>query len=539
MRYRPEKRGLWMKFGVWTAFVLLFAMTDFAWAEENDNMGETNDGQALQRIKTSEMIATTAPLVKPPSRNVNDGNITMEFQNAEIKGVLNLLAIKGKVNIVIDQEVAGRVTMRLIDVPWEKAIDVVIRSGGFVYEKDGNIYRVMTPEKLEVEGLKTRVFPLVYASAGEMIGGTDANSGILALLSDRGTMRYDARSNVLIVSDTAESLSRLAIVIEQLDTETKQVVIETKLIETTVDDDKNLGIDWTLKATVSGTKVPWTFPFPNTGLNWSWIPKGDPAASAPAFATNEGGGTSRMPASTTTTTNAFGGFAFGTLDASDFAATLEILKTNTGSRILSNPTITTLDNKTASIIVGRQDPVPAYSFNSDTGAWEITGFTYEESGVELEVTPQINRDEFITLKVHPRVRENIGTATFPSGGSTAEIPIFTVREATTEVIVPNGHTLLIGGLISRTTVDFESKVPLLGDIPVLGYLFKKTTKREDAKELLIFLTPSIARASRTEAEARKLFLPRTLRELEKERSNKGEKEKKKRAKSKKRRARKS
>ena len=264
-----------------------------------------------------------------------------------------------------------------------------------------------------------------------------------------------------------------------------------------------------------------------------------PAATAPAFATNEGGGTTRMPASTTTTSNAFGGFAFGTLDASDFAATLEILKTNTGSRILSNPTITTLDNKTASIIVGRQDPVPAYSFNSDTGAWEITGFTYEESGVELEVTPQINRDEFITLKVHPRVRENIGTATFPSGGSTAEIPIFTVREATTEVIVPNGHTLLIGGLISRTTVDFESKVPLLGDIPVLGYLFKKTTKREDAKELLIFLTPSIARASRAEAEARKLFLPRTLRELEKERSNKGEKEKKKRAKSKKRRARKS
>src|SRR3989338_685236 len=192
------------------------------------------------------------------------GNITMDFKDADINNVLRILSYKSGMNIVAGKDVTGLITIRLSDVPWEKALDVILRTYGYTYEREGNIIRVTTSANLENEELITEVFSLNYASA------KNVPEAIKEMLSSRGKVKFDERANLVIVTDIATNIYKIKQVVEKLDKRTQQVSIEAKIIETTLDKDDNLGINWTNKVTATMAARPITFPFNRKSDGGQW-----------------------------------------------------------------------------------------------------------------------------------------------------------------------------------------------------------------------------------------------------------------------------
>jgi type IV pilus assembly protein PilQ len=429
--------------------------------------------------------------------SVTNGNVTMDFKEADISNVLRILSYKGGVNIVAGPEVTGMVTIRLTDVPWEKALDVILRTYGFAYEREGNIIRVTTIESLKQEELTTEVFSLNYAKAIEV------SESIKEMLTDRGKIKYDDRTNVVIVTDIPTNLYKISQIVDKLDRRTPQVLIEAKIIEVTLDDAERLGIDWGTEITLSGAERPTKFPFFdnhfNSGSGLYPYPsaertfdtdgitiesnfEGDPPLPANFHQLNNMTFSSFPTALRTD-------FTYGTLDFTEFQAVMEFIEERTDTDVLSNPRIVTLNNKQATILVGRKMLFPSFGFNEDTGDFIITGFDDQKDlGVKLSVTPHVNAEGDIVIELKPSIEEFVSIQTLDASRGIVA-PIFTTREATAEVMVSDGDTIMMGGLITNTTSDIENKVPLLGDIPLLGdYLFSWSNKTVDRTELVIFIT---------------------------------------------------
>jgi len=414
----------------------------------------------------------------------SSGNVTLDFKDADITNVLRILSYKSGINIVAGRDVSGPITIRLTDVPWQKALDVILRTYGYAYEREGNIIRVTTTENLEKEELVTEVFSLNYARAANV------PASIEEMLSDRGSVKFDERANLVIVTDIPTNIYKIKQVIGKLDMRTQQVSIEAKIIETTLDKDDNLGINWTTQITASMAKRPTTFPFDRKAGGGTWYPLSDPAGasstSAPivgTFPSNVGTG---FPMALPTN------FTLGTLDFSSLQAVLQILKSRTDTKIISNPRITTLDNQEAKIVVATTFSIPIYERNDSTGNIEVTGYEEKELGIALSVTPQINPEGYIVVKLEPEVSAFLSWDTFTSGNSgTIQAPRFSTRKASTQVMVKDGETIVIGGLIKENIIDTVVKVPILGDIPLLKLLFKKKEKAVDTTDLMFFITVNI------------------------------------------------
>jgi len=420
------------------------------------------------------------------------GNITMDFKDADINNVLRILSYKSGVNIVTGKDVQGLVTIRLTDVPWEKALDVILRTYGFSYEREGNIIRVTTVQGLEKEELATEVFVLNYAKASSVI------ESIRDILTERGRVRFDERTNVLIVSDIPTNIYKISQVIKRLDKRTPQVAIEAKIVETSLDNDDKLGIDWSIQVAARGGARPTTFPFEkfgkkNLGILKPIIGQADVTAAS-ATTTGSGGVTTTSTAlSTFPAPQAFpfvtrDQFTFGTLAFDQFSQILEILKTRRNTRILSNPRITTLNNQTASILVGEVLGIPIFERNQNTGNIEITGYTEKDLGIKLAVTPHVNDEGMILVEIKPEISSLLG---FDELTPEVKAPRFATREAETQILVRDGDTVAIGGLVSENKTDSVKKVPLLGDIPGLGYFFTSKTNTKDKTDLLFFVTVHI------------------------------------------------
>jgi type IV pilus secretin PilQ/predicted competence protein len=312
---------------------------------------------------------------------------------------------------------------------------------------------------------------------------------IQEMLSSRGKVKFDERSNVVIVTDIATNIYKIRQVIEKLDMRTHQVNIEAKIIETTLDKDDKLGINWTTQVTATLASRPTTFPFDRKKLGSQYLPVGDTTASA---SSTVGKFQASMPTAFPTALPA--NFTFGTLDFSSFQMVLEVLKSKTNTKIVSNPRITTLNNKEAKITVATTYNIPTYERNDSTGNYEITGYEEKELGIILSVTPQVNPEGYIVVKIAPEVSAFSSWDTFTTSGGTITAPRYTVRKANTEVMVKDGDTIVIGGLIKETETDVVVKVPILGDIPILSLLFKKKEKSLDTTDLLFFITVNLVKA---------------------------------------------
>jgi type IV pilus assembly protein PilQ len=445
-----------------------------------------DEGMSQEAVQTSE--TTTEPQASPTEPMASEeeqaaaeapsptGLISVDFKDADIRQVLRIISLKSGVDIVAGSDVEGLVTIKLTDVPWEQALDIILRTYGFTYERKDRIVRVMTIEALEQEALSTEVFPLNYAKAEEVPNILEE------MLSDRGKVKFDERTNTVIVTDIPSSLFRIKQVIERIDQQTPQVHIESKIIETKLTRDDNLGIDWFDSATLTldPAIIPTTFPYPAGGqlgdVGNVFVPRAgefDPSTGASLAGT-------RVPVSG-------GKFTFGTLDTGTLSVTLNALKQRVNTNIISNPTIITLDNKEAIVQVGEDINIPNFQIDPSTGRATVSGFQTRSTGVILKVTPSVNQAQEIVLDLKPEITE-VGS-TFDTFASGIQFPRFTVQKAQTQVRLKSGQTLVIGGLVKRKTVITKNKIPVLGDLPVVGLLFTNEREQTDPhQDLLIFLT---------------------------------------------------
>jgi len=398
--------------------------------------------------------------------------IVIDYSEADIQSVLRTLAAKAGVNLILGDEVMGKVTVHLENVTYEEAMQLIAESKGFAYIKDNNVVRVKSRESIEVEPVEMRLLTLHYAKADDLKKTVDP------VLSKQGKMEVDERSNTLIISDTPSNLAKLIPLLQSLDTQTQQVMIEARFVETTKNPTKDLGINWA--NTLLDHSVTLGSPPATTGSGGSSSgSSGGPVASDFSFSKG------LRPGSTWLPTTAF-------LDVGQANAVFSYLSQDTDSQLLANPRIVTTDNGKAKISIATQFPIPQFAFSEQTGTFQISGFDYKDIGIILTVTPRVNQNDYVTLDVTPEASSSTQNATLNSGtGNSVQIPIIDTRTATTTVLIKSGHTLAIGGLMRIDTSDVYSKVPLMGDLPGLGALFRSKSLSKTKRDLIIFLTPTI------------------------------------------------
>src|ERR1039457_2851813 len=349
-------------------------------------------------------------------------------------------------------------------------MQLIAESKGYAFVKDKNIVKVKSKESLDTEAVELRVYTLNYAKADDIKKTLDA------VLTKQGKIQVDTRSNTLVLSDTPSNLSKMIPLIESLDTQTPQVLIEAKFVETTKNPKKDLGINWS-----------------NTLLNHEVI------AGSPVVINSVNG----QPVSgfqiTKNLQNGAWTPAAALLDGGQAGLVFSYLSQDTDSELLANPRVVTTDNVKARISIATQFPIPNFAFSEQTASLQINGFEYKDIGIILNVLPRINKNDFVTLDVTPEASSSTENATLQSGGGNAvSIPIINVRTASTTVLIKSGNTLAIGGLMRLDTSDNYTKVPLIGDAPLLGPLFRSKSLNKTKRDLLIFLTPTIVRpASQT------------------------------------------
>ena len=427
-------------------------------------------------ISSVSSVRTYAQETNPESQIIE----SLEFRELDIKDVLRQLSKQYNLNIVFSEKVRGLITVQLGNVTIAEAMDSIITVNGFVYTKKDNVIKVTTSEEAQAEGKQTKLFRLNNADALKL------KEALAKVLSPEGSLEADSRSNSLIVTDTLSVINKIENIIPTLDTLTSQVLIETKLIETSLTRNDKLGIDWTTTLSATGAKRPTTLPFsPKGDRQWmeNVFPPGP--ASSSDFPTGHPFG---FP------TAVKGDFTLGTLDASSLKMVFDFLKSRNDTKLIANPRIVTINNQKALIHVGKDVPIPIFERNETTGKMEITGWSEDKKvGVELEVTPQISPDGHIKLRLKPAVSSI--TDFIKIAGEDAA-PITSTRTVETEVLIQDGQTVVIGGLIKDESFTKINKIPILGDIPLIGFFFTRkevgsSSNPTEKTDLLIFVTARI------------------------------------------------
>ena len=468
-------------------FMCLFGITGVIFA------ADPNPATVTQKTSVPDAAPTTpgtqtvpAPAaVAAPGPTTGDDTISLDFKDAEIGSVLRVLSMKSNVNIVAGPEVKGLVTVRLDNVPWEKALAVILRTYNYVFERDGNIIRVTSHEEMKLEPVETKTFILNYSKAKEI------QASIVDMLSERGKVKSSERTNMLVVTDIPTNLYRIGEVIKKLDKITSQAFIDSKIVKTDLSNTENLGIDWNVVGGLTkGSSRPTTFPFTSAD-------GGTPMSLRQFFPVNQAavGANLKDPRAFPDIAAATGtpapSFTYGTLDFSNFAAVLNLLESRVNTKVVSNPRIVVLNNQTANIQVGSDYPIPNFERNETTGSMEVSGYNYRQLGIVLNVTPHINSAEEILVDLKPEISSAGPLITFIAGAGGLVAPSFNITKATTQVLIQSGQTIAIGGLMSDNVGSTEDKVPYLGDIPLVGKLFR--SKRQQAAdnskvETLFFVT---------------------------------------------------
>ncbi|MDO8525558.1 MAG: secretin N-terminal domain-containing protein [Candidatus Omnitrophota bacterium] len=487
-----------------SALFLLFCFGGPSWAEDSPAPQEVTP--AAQEVTPAPQEVTPAPdnIEQAPAASaaVDPGNITVNFKGADIKTILAYISEVSGVDIVPAPDVKGVVDLKLTNKPWKVALDVILRNYGFAYEREGDIIRVVTVSQLKQEELASQTYKLNYSKSKDVV------ATIKNIVSEKGKVTYDERTNTVIVTDIPTNLYKISQVITKLDKRTQQVLIEARVIETVLGDTEKLGIDWNVKISASGARRPITFPFEQFKVGFG--KNQDGAAFFPQVQTGTSASTASTATTSTVTTVAsfptvsggvaafpFAGidqFTFGTLDFTQFSAVLEMLKARAKTDVVSNPRIATLNNQEAIINVGQTLNMPKYERNSSTGKMEITGYDAKDLGIILKVTPHINELNEIVVDLAPQITDLLRYDTLDATSGVVA-PVFSARMAKTQVMIKDGQTIFIGGLIKENNVTGRKKLPIIGDlcedIPILGLLTSKKETIKEKTELIFFISVNI------------------------------------------------
>jgi type IV pilus assembly protein PilQ len=376
-------------------------------------------------------------------RGYGDGLISMNIEGAEIRSVLRSFSEFSGMNIIAGSDVKGTATVLLHNVPWRQALDQVLRINDFVAVEEQGIIRVATLNDIQnaekMIELNTQVYQINFARATEIKIIVDK------MLTERGMCQSDSRTNSLVVTDIPRVLNSVRFLVDTLDTPTDQVMIYAKIVEMDKRVRREIGIDWTagnLENPLSPTQVQ--------------------------------GEVTTRPGETN------GRFTFGRLQKGvDLNAVIDALEENEKANILSEPSVLIADNEEAEILSGKRIPITTL----DQAGNLIT--TFYDVAVKLTVTPHINPNKQIMMELTPEVSD-LSTQATVSGGI-----IILTSSVNTKLLVNNGETAVIGGVIRDKQSTLEKGVPLLRSIPLLGYLFKYTGTNVDKTEIMVFVTPKI------------------------------------------------
>jgi type IV pilus assembly protein PilQ len=435
---------------------------------------------------------------------VDAETISVDFPEEDVRSIIRSVAELYELNVVIPDALAGSVSIKLRNVTWQQVFEVVLEPLGYTYLMEGNIIKIKSREELALEPVDTRVFIIDFAVAGEIQKSieplVDAGVG--------GKIQVDKRSNALVITERPSRMNEIQEIIETLDKPNEQVMIESKFVEITGREADNKGVDWQSLAGYALQAESLSRTFSNERTRTSGLETASgfdrDNLTQPTLRTKE------TDLTLTDWTGESKKLDTAVFSADAFRVVISALETNTDVELVSNPTVVTMNNYAATIHIGEEFPIPDYTYNQERGTFEISGFEYKPIGITLDVTPQINSAGFINLEIEPNISTRTGQVEF-GGASGAVIPIITTRKTQSSVAIKSGYTLAIGGLIETRDELTDSKVPLLGDIPGLGRLFKKNGKQTDRRNLIVFITAKILSASG--ATYRDVFSDRTLNEM--------------------------
>ncbi|RUQ37317.1 MAG: type IV pilus secretin PilQ [Candidatus Competibacteraceae bacterium] len=451
--------------------------------------------------KSSEEEEKEAQL--DPSKKKYKGDLlSLNFQDIEVRAILQILADFTGLNIVVSDSVKGNLTLRLQNVPWDQALDIILRTKGLAMRQNGNVVfiapteELAAREKLELESrksvqelvpLRNEIIQVNYAKAQTLADLLKkAGEKGQSMLSPRGNVVADEATNTLIVQDIPDRLEEVRNLVTKLDRPTKQVMIDSRLVIASTDFAKDIGVRFGVTGVgqsgnnvgaVSGN-LTGTNDIVNSAAN-NLIATGQPYPVAiPDLASRLG---VNMPA-----TPALGNPASIALSilGADYLVDLELsaLQAEAKGEVISNPRVVTADLKKASILQGTQIPYSTSSANTGTST------SFKDAVLKLEVTPQITPDDRIRMDLV--VQKDTPGVNVPQAGG-GSVPSIDTRKVETQVLVNNGETVVLGGVFEQNKTNGGQKVPLLGDIPLLGYLFQKSSDAITKRELLIFVTPQI------------------------------------------------
>lgn len=411
--------------------------------------------------------SNTSSLSVEPEKAFTGELITLVFDNADVRQILQLIGDVSGLNIIASDDVKGTITLRLIDVPWDQALDLVMDIKDLGMLRDGNVVRILPREKIrdmdmarltakrdqeKLEDLETKVISVSYTDV------KNVSSAISEILSERGKITEDPRNKQVIISDIPSAIEEAETLVKILDTPERQVVIEARIVEADSTFSNDLGVKWGLSYDNDGGG-PWNADNVGVGLGGEFL------ISPPIAGSVGSAGLSS-------------GVTFGRvgIDSTILDLRISALETAGNGKVISTPRVTTLNGQKAKIAQGTAIP---YATVSDQG----TKVEFVDATLSLEVTPEINPDNSVIL--------SIKTTNSSVGAVFGGVPGINKKEAQTNVLVQSGETTVIGGIFIEDEDTSVQGVPILGSIPILGHLFKSTSKNKSRSELLIFLTPRI------------------------------------------------
>src|SRR4051812_42655607 len=423
--------------------------------------------------------------------------INFDFEDADLRAVLRVFSAESGLNMIIDPQVQGRVNVLLNDVPWDQALDQILRSNKLGYTVEGNIIRIaplsvladeqaaqqkLVEAKALAGELRVQTFPLSYAKA-EALGPLLVKSA----LSARGQIQVDTRTNTLILMDLPDRLATAQGLIATLDRPEPQVEVEARVVQTTRDFARSLGIQWGFNGRANSTLGNTTgLTFPNNGSVGGRVGSNAPGTGATQGPNDPRGGTAGDNTSTVVNLGAAGassalGLALGSINgAFNLDVALTALENTGKGRILSTPRLTTQNNQTAEVAQGVQIPIQTVANNT-------VAVSFKDATLKLQVTPQITTANTVIMNV------TLENATPDFGRSVNGIPPINTQRALTTVQVNDGATTVIGGIFVSEESTTNDRTPVLHRVPILKWLFQRNTLTDTSRELLIFITPRILR----------------------------------------------
>ena len=420
--------------------------------------------------------ATGAPGTAPVLGTIDAGGSRVsEFQGDDVSLVLRTLARQAKMNVVVSPAVTGTITLRVENKTPAEVLRIICQANGLVMDELEGVTYVKTQAEKQKEPTDSLQYTFSYSKA------SDVSPLLQSQLSSAIAPQIDVRTNTIFFREGKSNADKVMKFLKGIDSPTKQVMIEARLVEVTANPKQSYGINW--GGVVGSSSTPMEVKYGGSNITSSPLEKPTNGTYTLTDILKSGKNASSLAQDVAG--------QFSILSVKQMALTMRLLNEDSDAEFLANPRIVAANNQKATIKITRNQPVPQLNFNEQTAQAVFGGFQDKEFGNTLTVTPSINKDSFVSMMVQPEISNKVGDATFTFSGATVASPIIDKRTFDSNVLIRSGDTLAIGGLLQDEITKGGTKVPFVGDIPLFGKLFQEKTNTRTKRNLLVFVTPNI------------------------------------------------